>query len=209
MAGPTKPQLEAEIRQLKTRIVELEDHVANNEALRIAAEEHAAAKEDELQTMQAEAAAAAEQAAAAIAAANNQAPAAAGPPGTSNSVLIPKPRGSGGSTYKIRHAMGLADNKPLYARCMRVVRDLTLAAKINWQKDFIHQDPLVIGRLFHAAQERESYLARFESSWATGDLVKQFLRNRRKYGVRKGYVLPRAQRLAQAAGGSGGVDADD
>ena len=48
------------------------------------------------------------------------------------------------------------------------------------------------------AQEQEAYLARFDSSWATADMVKQFLRNRRKYAVRKGYILPRAQRVAQA-----------
>ena len=39
-------------------------------------------------------------------------------------------------------------------------------------------------------------MGRFEASWATADLIKQFLRNRRKYDIRKGYSLP-CSRLRQ------------
>jgi hypothetical protein len=33
------------------------------------------------------------------------------------------------------------------------------------------------------ARERQPYLAQFENDWATADIVKQFLRSRRKYLV--------------------------
>jgi hypothetical protein len=35
------------------------------------------------------------------------------------------------------------------------------------------------------ARDRHPYLKRFENDWATADLVKQFLRNRRKYLVKR------------------------
>lgn len=35
------------------------------------------------------------------------------------------------------------------------------------------------------ARERQPYLAQFENDWATADIVKQFLRSRRKYLVRE------------------------
>lgn len=207
MPAPTKAQLEVEIVRLKAVIVELEDRVANEQALRVAAEELVTDKDAELEAAREQAVAAAQQAAAAIAAAANQAPAAQNPPEDGD--IIPKPRGSGGSTYNVRRAMGLTHDKPKYARCLRIVRDVALASRINWQKDYSHQDPLVLGRLFRAAQEKEPYLARFEASWATADMLKQFMRNRRKYMVRLLRLAGPAPAPGAAVGGAADADADD
>ena len=38
--------------------------------------------------------------------------------------------------------------------------------------------------------------ARFPQNWATAELVKQYMRNHRRYEVKKGRMMPRRQRLA-------------
>ncbi|KAH9833142.1 uncharacterized protein C8Q71DRAFT_725821 [Rhodofomes roseus] len=199
---PTKAQLEAELTRIKESAAEAESRATNKQALRVAAEELAAAKVNELNAAQEEAATAAQLAAVASTAATNQAPVAPQPP--ANNALIPKPCGmlGTGKGYTVQRAMGLADDDTKYLLCIRVVHEVTMALKINWQKDYAHQDPLVLCRLFRAAQEAEPYLARFQASWATADLLKQFLWNHRKNTVKKGYIPRRAERL-QGGGSTG------
>jgi DNA-directed RNA polymerase specialized sigma subunit len=38
--------------------------------------------------------------------------------------------------------------------------------------------------------------ARFPQNWATAELVKQYMRNHRRYEVKKGRMMPRRQRSA-------------
>ncbi|OCH83918.1 hypothetical protein OBBRIDRAFT_840101 [Obba rivulosa] len=56
------------------------------------------------------------------------------------------------------------------------------------------KEPVQLGRLFRVACEREPYLLQFESNWATTDMVKQYMRNWRKYFVKCGYIKPRTER---------------
>ena len=44
--------------------------------------------------------------------------------------------------------------------------------------------------------------ARFPQNWATAELVKQYMRNHRRYEVKKGRMMPRDQRLAANTSGS-------
>jgi DNA-directed RNA polymerase specialized sigma subunit len=43
--------------------------------------------------------------------------------------------------------------------------------------------------------------ARFPQNWATAELVKQYMRNHRRYEVKKGRMMPRRQRSAATSGG--------
>ena len=44
--------------------------------------------------------------------------------------------------------------------------------------------------------------ARFPQSWATAELVKQYMRNHRRYEVKKGRMMPRHQRSAANSSGN-------
>jgi hypothetical protein len=44
--------------------------------------------------------------------------------------------------------------------------------------------------------------ARFPQSWATAELVKQYMRNHRRYEVKKGRMMPRRKRLASTSSGN-------
>lgn len=44
--------------------------------------------------------------------------------------------------------------------------------------------------------------ARFPQNWATAELVKQYMRNHRRYEVKKGRMMPRRQRSAATTSGN-------
>ena len=44
--------------------------------------------------------------------------------------------------------------------------------------------------------------ARFPQNWATAELVKQYMRNHRRYEVKKGQMMPRHQRSAANSSGN-------
>jgi hypothetical protein len=44
--------------------------------------------------------------------------------------------------------------------------------------------------------------ARFPQNWATAELVKQYMRNHRRYEVKKGRMMPRHQRSAANSSGN-------
>ena len=43
---------------------------------------------------------------------------------------------------------------------------------------------------------------RFPQNWATAELVKQYMRNHRRYEVKKGRMMPRHQRFAVTSSGT-------
>ena len=55
--------------------------------------------------------------------------------------------------------------------------------------------------------------ARFPQNWATAELVKQYMRNHRRYEVKKGRMMPRRKRLAATSSGNTSqlpnIDSDD
>jgi DNA-directed RNA polymerase specialized sigma subunit len=44
--------------------------------------------------------------------------------------------------------------------------------------------------------------ARFPQNWATAEIVKQYMRNHRRYEVKKGRMMPRHQRSAATSSGN-------
>jgi hypothetical protein len=55
--------------------------------------------------------------------------------------------------------------------------------------------------------------ARFPQNWATAEIVKQYMRNHRRYEVKKGRMMPRHQRSAANSSGStsqlSNIDSDE
>ncbi|KAH9930111.1 uncharacterized protein B0H18DRAFT_995267 [Fomitopsis serialis] len=190
MLKASQQNLSDEMVALKEQLASLTDSLTQERASRAAAEILVESKRNEIQFMKDAAAREAQNAASTARAAAEHgvgrmpanAPSLSARRATGDEV-IPKPRGSGGQDYKVRVEMGLANEKSLYLAIMRTIRDL-------------HQNPVVLGKLFRAAEEKHPYLQRFECSWATADLVKQYIRNRRKDAVAKGYMEPRAKRAA-------------
>jgi hypothetical protein len=73
---------------------------------------------------------------------------------------------------------------------------------------------------FDQARDVHPYLARFENDWATADIVKQYMRNRRKYMARQSRRIASGSKLDRAlkarnmnadtrSGGEEGDDEDD
>jgi hypothetical protein len=51
--------------------------------------------------------------------------------------------------------------------------------------------------------------ARFPQNWATAELIKQYMRNHRRYEVKKGRMMSRHQRSAASSSGIPNVDSDE
>ncbi|KIM66789.1 hypothetical protein SCLCIDRAFT_82983, partial [Scleroderma citrinum Foug A] len=99
---------------------------------------------------------------------------------------IEKPKGSPGDPgFSLINVMELQDDKLSYLAIQvcneRTVRDLCHAARLDWNRTYCEQPTRDLCNLFDVAKKEHSYLARFHNNWATGELVKQYLWNRRKH----------------------------
>ncbi|KAI0373515.1 hypothetical protein BV20DRAFT_920496, partial [Pilatotrama ljubarskyi] len=113
--------------------------------------------------------------------------------------VIPRPSGSAGDGFNLRREMGL-ENKPRLYRSIQVsscilpfhctqrtIRSLVGNAGIDHRLVWRRQPKDVLGKLFRVARKRQPYLHRFVNDWATEELVKQYLKNRRAYYRRMHY----------------------
>ncbi|KAJ7017126.1 hypothetical protein C8F04DRAFT_1200920 [Mycena alexandri] len=95
---------------------------------------------------------------------------------------IPRPKGSAGSDFNIQDAMGLGHgrkNRKNYKSIMRSCRDLVLQARIDWERPWAEVSAATKSKAFAVAEERHPILARFFNSWATEELMKQSVKNKR------------------------------
>ncbi|KIM34942.1 hypothetical protein M413DRAFT_32896 [Hebeloma cylindrosporum] len=132
---------------------------------------------------------------------------------------IPKPRGEAGSKgFKLIREMGLDDtdeHKKLYRAITRSVRDSIIKRSIDLSLDFRKVDPDDLSAIFKWTRKMHPYMlkARFPQNWATAELVKQYMRNHRRYEVKKGRMPPRNQRSGASSSGNAtqlaNVDSDD
>ncbi|THH18138.1 hypothetical protein EUX98_g9004 [Antrodiella citrinella] len=111
------------------------------------------------------------------------------PPGS-----VPRPHGR----FNIRDAMGVDHEQ--YKSIQRTVRDLIIQAQVDWTDDFRRQDPTNLARLYKAAIQVHPVLARYYRHWATAELAKQYMANKRKHAYKNAYIpkKPRSQRGSQA-----------
>ncbi|KAH9922694.1 hypothetical protein B0H21DRAFT_712627 [Amylocystis lapponica] len=120
-----------------------------------------------------------------------------------NLTKIPKPKGSAGNGFKLIDEMNLRGNEALYNSMLREIAQLSIQAGLDYRTDFKNQPAAELGlvyKLSSLAQAREMFpmLDEFANDWPTAEIVKQYLYNKRKNSVKKGYIPPRAERLKAA-----------
>ncbi|KAJ7759478.1 hypothetical protein B0H14DRAFT_2634423 [Mycena olivaceomarginata] len=91
-------------------------------------------------------------------------------------------------------------------RSKRNVRDLVLNAQINWELPWKRIPVQQKASLFDIARGRHPYLAEFHNDWATEEIVKQFIKNRRNNAYKNEWIpsAPRGRqnKLAKAGAAS-------
>ncbi|KAJ7136244.1 hypothetical protein C8R46DRAFT_1234774 [Mycena filopes] len=115
---------------------------------------------------------------------------------------IPRPSGVAGTDYNIQDKMGLGKgetNGRYYKSIMRTTREVVIQARVNWEKPWADVSADVKAKVFAVAAERHPILARYFNSWATEDLVKQYIKNRRQSAYRSGELeVPAKYRYLKA-----------
>ncbi|KAJ7811663.1 hypothetical protein B0H14DRAFT_3879991 [Mycena olivaceomarginata] len=86
---------------------------------------------------------------------------------------IPKPAGSSFNIQRAMHLGKSAKDHAKYKALQRCLRDLTLRAGINWEKQWADVSAEVKGKFFAVARETHPILARYHNDWATEAIVKQ------------------------------------
>ncbi|KAJ6462063.1 hypothetical protein DFH09DRAFT_1296188 [Mycena vulgaris] len=108
-------------------------------------------------------------------------------------VRIEKPKGEAGDRKKgfvLQTAMELNDDQDTFDAILRSVHDHVARANLDVTQDYRNQDPAKIAAVFKLTRKAHPYLTekRFPLNWSTAEMVKQYLRNKRRYGVRCGYI---------------------
>ncbi|KAJ7780646.1 hypothetical protein DFH07DRAFT_949876 [Mycena maculata] len=110
--------------------------------------------------------------------------------------MIPRPPGSAGNNFNIQDEMGLgrnAEDRERYKALMRNIRDLVLQAGINWEVPWAKVPAEAKGKLYAVARKRHPILKRYVNDWATEEIVKQYIKNKRCHGYTKGFLEPPAE----------------
>ncbi|KAF4593332.1 hypothetical protein EYR38_009046 [Pleurotus pulmonarius] len=105
-------------------------------------------------------------------------------------VAIQKPKGEAGDAkrgFNLRSAMGLDNDRYLYADILRAVRRNASRAGVDFKTLYREQDHAILGRVFKAGRQLFPYLTelRFPHDWAQAEILKQFLKNSRRSGVKR------------------------
>ncbi|RXW22357.1 hypothetical protein EST38_g3475 [Candolleomyces aberdarensis] len=143
---------------------------------------------------------------------------AAAQPLVTQSQVVPLPRPHG-QTFNVQSAMGLEDDDELYGSIQRTVRRAVVQAGIDLHSSLRAIPPEKLAAVYKKVRDTHPYMdrRRFPSDWPTLDLMKQYLRNHRKYSRKKGRLGPYngAAGRANRAGGtrhgaalSGDIDDD-
>ncbi|KAJ7110209.1 hypothetical protein C8R43DRAFT_1113767 [Mycena crocata] len=114
------------------------------------------------------------------------------PSATAGSIqMVPRPAGSAGKDFNIQDAMGLCGNEKdheMYKALMRNVRELTHQAGVNWELPWAKTPADVKAKLFAVARERHPIFKRYVNDWATEELVKQYIKNKRRNAYKNGWL---------------------
>ncbi|KAL1741687.1 hypothetical protein HDZ31DRAFT_66677 [Schizophyllum fasciatum] len=105
--------------------------------------------------------------------------------------LISRPDGTAGSDYSIQEAMGLAGiqtsvKHQTYLSIVRRIHDLVIAAQLNCEKEWKAIPQEDKGKLYRVARTAIPFLQRFVNDWATEEIAKRYLKNKRQYLYRTG-----------------------
>ncbi|KZO90939.1 hypothetical protein CALVIDRAFT_602561 [Calocera viscosa TUFC12733] len=104
-------------------------------------------------------------------------------------IIIPRPAGSVGKKnaggYSLQEAMKLSSMKEEYNSIARIVRDLCHAAQLDCNVEFRLQPAGKLSRIYDMARQRVPLLSRYQDDWATCDLIKIYMRNKRAHMKRR------------------------
>ncbi|KAF9237354.1 hypothetical protein BU15DRAFT_76070 [Melanogaster broomeanus] len=102
--------------------------------------------------------------------------------------LIPKPPDSvlnkKGESERLLRAMQLQENKAEYLR-IATIHWYSPRVGLDYNLKLAQQPVAALGKLFRLARKRHPVLERFQNDWATAQLVRQFLQNKRKQENKK------------------------
>ncbi|THU79748.1 hypothetical protein K435DRAFT_875112 [Dendrothele bispora CBS 962.96] len=102
---------------------------------------------------------------------------------------IARPKGQAGKDYSIAVAMGLANTRKkqeLYRNVRRSLHDLAMNSRIRWDIPWADTRTSDRAQLFAVAEKAHPFLAKYENSWATEVLVRQYFSNKRKTAYKRG-----------------------
>ncbi|KDQ14854.1 hypothetical protein BOTBODRAFT_174370 [Botryobasidium botryosum FD-172 SS1] len=104
---------------------------------------------------------------------------------------ISKTKGEHRRDFNLHQEMGLGDpgRKGLYLSILLTVRHLVDQAGLDPKIWFRHQDPIKMAQIYAVARNKFPLLKQFQGDWATAEIVKQVLRNRRHCKLRNYMVV--------------------
>ncbi|KAJ7761341.1 hypothetical protein B0H16DRAFT_1884344 [Mycena metata] len=107
--------------------------------------------------------------------------------------------------FNLQEAMGLEEDREQYDAILRSIHTNVVRANVDITIDFRRQDPAKLAAVYKLTREEFPYLtrARFPLDWAIAEMTMQFLRNRRRYGLKCKRIPNReARKRAEASGGN-------
>ncbi|KAK7452186.1 hypothetical protein VKT23_012289 [Stygiomarasmius scandens] len=105
---------------------------------------------------------------------------------------IPRPSGVAGKDFSIQVAMNLAGSSSKdqkYKALQRRVKDLVGHARIPYEVPWKDVPAKTKSTLFEAVRQDQPFLARYKNDWATEELAKQYLKNKRKNAYKNGWLI--------------------
>ncbi|KAJ7206494.1 hypothetical protein GGX14DRAFT_457089, partial [Mycena pura] len=103
----------------------------------------------------------------------------------------PRPTGTAGTHFSIIAEMRLDSNRQDHAQLstiQRNLRELFGNSRINWELLWAQVPAAAKAQLFAIARKHHPYLAEFQNDWATEEIVKQYVKNKRNNAYKKGYI---------------------
>ncbi|KAF9471608.1 hypothetical protein BDN70DRAFT_938823 [Pholiota conissans] len=105
--------------------------------------------------------------------------------------MISRPPGTCSTNWSLQVEMGLAGSAAKdakYAALLRGMRDLVLNAGVNWEVGWKEIPAAQKGKVFQVARDRYPILKRYINDWATAEMVKQYIKNKRAHHYHNGWL---------------------
>ncbi|KAF8805282.1 hypothetical protein BYT27DRAFT_7213219 [Phlegmacium glaucopus] len=91
-----------------------------------------------------------------------------------------------GTITNLQRAMGLENDRSNYMNCQATVSDVVAYAGIQLDIDWRHQDPISLSKIASVARSRNSQLCCYKGNWATLEIMKTIIKNKRNYCTKIG-----------------------
>ncbi|KIM44366.1 hypothetical protein M413DRAFT_25786 [Hebeloma cylindrosporum] len=93
--------------------------------------------------------------------------------------------------FNIQAAMGLSGSdkrRRRYNAILRTVKELAGNAKLNWELEWAEIPVRAKSQFFEVVRESIPYMSRYVNDWATEAIVRQWMKNKRSYAVKQGFL---------------------